>query len=145
MLGTSSENVQVPGNSTIGSSSSNTSTFNAIPNFINGFKCASANAYNLVMGTATYVEGSCSNYGNSSIPSFIYSPQGYGSATYTFDQDVTNCTGCFINSNNGNFSMWYAFSNSTTSFELNYANMSQDTQTIPTNVVYMAFGISNIT
>jgi hypothetical protein len=146
MLGTSSENVQVPGtltvngNSTIGTSSSNTSTFNAIPNFVNGFKCAGTNAYNLVMGIATYVDGSSSNYGDSQIPSGQW-----GSATYTLDQDVTYITGCFISSQNNNFNMWFYQSISSTQVELMYTNMSGSTETIPQTVAYMIFGTNNIT
>ena len=122
MLGTSAETVQVPGtltvngNSTIGTNSSNISTVNAVPNFVNGFRCAGANAYSLFMGTATYSSGGYD--GSTSIPPYIGSYYGDGNAYYNLDQTITGIVGCFINSQNTNFTMWYVSQQSTTQLYL---------------------------
>ena len=143
MLGTSAETVQVPGtltvegNSTIGSISSTTSTFNAVPNFVNGFRCAGANAYSLFMGTATYSSGGYN--GSTSIPPYIGSTYGDGNAYYNLDQTITGIVGCFINSQDTNFTMWYVSNPSTTQVYLSYVNLTTDYQTLPNQVVYMAF------
>ena len=127
------------GDSQIGSSSSNTSTVNAVPNFVNGFRCAGANAYNLVMGIATYSSGGYNGDPSSIPPYTISAVYGDGNAYYNLDQTITNMIGCFINSQDTNFSMWSAGSTSTTQLYLSYVNLTNDYQALPLTVVYMAF------
>jgi hypothetical protein len=126
------------GNSSNGTNSSNTSTFNAITNFVNGFQSAGANAYSLFMGTATYSSGGYN--GSTSIPPYINSGSyGDGNAYYNLDQSLSGIVGCFINSQDTNFTVWYVNNPSTTQLYLSYVNLTNDYQTLPNQVVYMAF------
>jgi hypothetical protein len=143
MLGTSAETVVIPASCTIGSSSTNTSTFNAIPNFVNGFSCAGGNSFKLYCGTATYVDGSV-NINNSNNTSIV--PQvnygGTGIATYTLDQTISSTisgVGCFVNCPNYNFVFWYYYQSSTTTIVAAFSNLSTSTQTLPTSISYICF------
>jgi hypothetical protein len=77
-------------NSTIGSNGGNTSTFNAIPNFVNGFKCNNSTNNIIYTGTATYLSGALNNI----------QPLSSGTAYFEFDNNktlITSITGIFIN------------------------------------------------
>ena len=99
MLGTSAETVVIPASCTIGSSSTNISTFNATPNFVNGFQCAGGNSHKLYMGLASWTGYYTSTYdvqnGTNLNPVVLNGGTSYGS--YTLDQSISGIVGCFIN------------------------------------------------
>ena len=157
MLGTSAETVVIPGTSTIGSSSTNTSTFNAIPNFVNGFQCAGGNIKNLYMGLATWTGNYTSTYdvqnGNTLNPVVLNGGTSYGS--YTLDQSISGIVGCFINptcntvstDNSGALypfvTAWYFNQISDTQINVAWANLGTFYEGIPTQVQYIAFADVN--
>jgi len=141
----------IEANSIVGSSSSNTSTFNAIPNFVNGFQCGSGNARKLYMGTASWTGYYTTNYsvsnGNELSPVVNSGGTSYGS--YALDQSIPNIVGCFINpfvnSTNSNgtvypfVSTWYFNQISETEINVVWANLGTNYEQIPTSVQYIAF------
>jgi hypothetical protein len=133
----------VIGNSTVGTESANTSTFNAIPNFVNGFKCASGNSFKLYCGTATYVDGSIDCFSANGIS---VCPQlnagGTGVATYKLDQSIVSpILGCFVNCSNYWFVFWYYYQPSGVSNQIiaAFSNLSTNYQNLPTTINYICF------
>jgi hypothetical protein len=129
ILGTTSETVFMPGNSTIGSSSSNTSTFNAIPNFVNGFSCNGGTSRQIYMGVAN-----C-NSGNLTIG-------GGGDTTFTFTLDTTinsSITGGFVNTPSQNFCCTYYNQLNTTEITVAVTNLSSVNNTLSSQIQYMFF------
>ena len=133
----------VNGNSTIGSQSYNLSTFNAIPNFVNGFKCASGNSFKLYCGTATYVDGSIDCFSANGIS---VCPQlnagGTGVATYKLDQSIVSpILGCFVNCSNYYFVFWYYYQPSGISNQIiaSFSNLSTNYQNLPSSINYICF------
>ena len=132
----------IESNLIVGASTSTTSTFNAIPNFVNGFSCAGGNSFKLYCGTATYVDGSVYSNGsnNTSIIPQIYSG-GTGVATYTLDQTFSSpILGCFVNCPNYVFAFWYYYQpSSTNTIVVAFSNLSITDQTLPTSFQYICF------
>jgi len=132
MLGTTGETVVIPGNSTIGLSNLNTSTFNAIPNFVNGFKCNGGSTNQIYMGTATY--------NGSSIP---LSPQDTINILYTLDNNQSisgTITGGFINMTAIALICNYHSQLSSNQFYVQYTNSSTTyTYNIPFSIQYIVF------
>ena len=140
--GSSTAVCNIESNSIVGSSSSNSSTFNAIPNFINGFKCASGNSFKLYFGTAYYVDGSIDCFSANGIS---VAPQlnagGTGVATYSLDQTISSpILGCFVNCSNYYFVFWYYYQPSgTNTIIASFSNLSTNYQNLPSNINYIIF------
>nr|WPF46681.1 MAG: hypothetical protein [Lake Baikal virophage 9] len=148
-IGTSSTSTScsIEGNSIVGSSSTNSATFNAVPNFVNGFACSGGNPFILYCGTATYINGTIDDSGaiiNSdgtiSIPPQVNSG-GTGLATYTLDQDVLTIKGCFINAPTICFAFWYYEQPSGISNQITvgFSNLATTSQLLPTTISYILF------
>ena len=136
----------IESNLIVGASTSTTSTFNAIPNFVNGFSCAGGNSFKLYCGTATYVDGSVQYYSyGSTTPTTSIVPQddggGTGIAFYTPDQTLpVPIIGCFVNCPNYFLPFWYYYQNTSTGqLALAFSNLSTSTQTLPTSITYICF------
>jgi hypothetical protein len=153
MLGTSAETVVIPASCTIGASSTNTSTFNATPNFVNGFQCAGGNSHKLYMGLASWTGNYTSTYdvqnGTNLNPVVDSGGTSYGS--YTLDQSISGIVGCFINptcntgSTDGSGALypfvtaWYFNQVSDTQINVAWANLGTFYEGIPAQVQYIAF------
>jgi len=140
--GSSTAVCNIEANSIIGASSTNTSTFNAIPNFINGFKCASGNSFKLYCGTAYYVDGSIDCFSANGIS---VAPQlnagGTGVATYSLDQTISSpLLGCLVNCCNYYFVFWYYYQPSgTNTINVAFSNLSTNYQNLPSSINYICF------
>ena len=139
--GSSTAVCNIEANSIIGASSTNTSTFNAIPNFINGFKCASGNSFKLYCGNAYYVDGSIDCFSANGIS---VAPQlnagGTGIATYTLDQTISSSLlGCIVNCPQYYFVFWYYYQPSTSTIVVAFSNLSTNYQDLPTSIQYICF------
>ena len=153
MLGTSAETVVIPASCTIGASSTNTSTFNATPNFVNGFQCAGGNIKNLYMGLASWTGYYTSTYDvqNGTNLNPVVSSGGTSYGSYTLDQSISGIVGCFINptcntvstDNSGALypfvTAWYFNQISDTQINVAWANLGTFYEGIPTQVQYIAF------
>jgi hypothetical protein len=153
MLGTSAETVVIPASCTIGSSSTNISTFNATPNFVNGFQCAGGNSHKLYMGLAAWTGNYTSTYdvqnGTNLNPVVLNGGTSYGS--YTLDQSISGIVGCFINPGVSTVSIdgsgalypfvtaWYFNQISDTQINVAWANLGTYYEGIPTQIQYIAF------
>ena len=134
-----SKQTTITGNSTIGTSSSNTMTVNAIPNFVNGFQCNGSNAYRLYMGTANYISVDMAGTINETgIPPEVNSG-GTGQALYLLDQNIQSIIGCFVNGSNSSIVFWYNYQLYENQIYCSISNLATTTQYLPGTIQYIAF------
>ena len=113
---------------------------NDVATFNSGLKCAKQpTAYNIFMGTATYVSSSEPNGSNTVPPYGGSTVYGDCNATYVLDQSISNVQGMFISPNDTNFSMWYVAMIDTNNVNISCVNLTSGEKTLPTTIGYMCF------